>query len=301
MLQRLRKLKLWYRHRAGRITASNFKAASRTNLSQPSLSLINRICYPESYKFSTEATRWGCEHEAVTREEYCNQVKRNHLNYSIMDSGLIIHPDYPYLGASPDGLISCDCCGRGTLEVKCPFSCRDNSIVETSEKTAFCLDRTSEGDFELNKKHAYYYQVQLQIKLSGCKYSDFVVWSESELVILRITLDEEYLAEAIANVTFFFKYSILPELLAKWYTKPHLPSKTTSDDAIADSSESESLEKWCYCRRGEDVGDMIMCESKKCAIEWFHLECLRITHAQIPKGKWYCPDCRKTVKKKKVK
>ena len=40
---------------------------------------------------------------------------------------------------------------------------------------------------------------------------------------------------------------------------------------------------------------MIGCDNSKCPIEWFHLSCLHIT--QLPKGKWYCPECRrKTLK-----
>ena len=54
---------VWFRYRAGRVTASRFKAAACTDPTQPSQSLLKMICYPESYKFSNAATRWGCEHE----------------------------------------------------------------------------------------------------------------------------------------------------------------------------------------------------------------------------------------------
>ena len=37
--------KTWFRYRAGRVTASKFKAAARTNKSSPSQSLIRAICY----------------------------------------------------------------------------------------------------------------------------------------------------------------------------------------------------------------------------------------------------------------
>lgn len=51
------KSKLWNIHREGRITASNFKAVVKTNPCMPAESLIKKICYPQAYKFSTEATR----------------------------------------------------------------------------------------------------------------------------------------------------------------------------------------------------------------------------------------------------
>jgi hypothetical protein len=41
--------KLWYRYRAGRVTASKVKAVCRTDSDQPSQSLIKSICYPEAF------------------------------------------------------------------------------------------------------------------------------------------------------------------------------------------------------------------------------------------------------------
>ena len=28
----------------------------------------------------------------------------------------------PFIGGSPDPIVSCDCCGRACIEVNCPFS-----------------------------------------------------------------------------------------------------------------------------------------------------------------------------------
>ena len=51
------KSRLWYSYRAGRITASKFKAAVSTDAAMPSQSLIKSICYPEQYKFTSAATK----------------------------------------------------------------------------------------------------------------------------------------------------------------------------------------------------------------------------------------------------
>ena len=48
---------VWFQQRAGRVTASNFKAATRTSPTEPSRSLVTKICYPEAVKFTSEATR----------------------------------------------------------------------------------------------------------------------------------------------------------------------------------------------------------------------------------------------------
>ena len=57
------------------------------------------------------------------------------------------------------------------------------------------------------------------MKLCMVTFCDFVMWREDELVIIRIDLDEQFVTEAIDKATTFFKYGILPEVVAKWYTR----------------------------------------------------------------------------------
>ena len=62
--------KLWFKFRAGRVTASHMKQACHTDPAMPSQSLIKTICYPEAYRIFTKATQWGCKHEALARNHY---------------------------------------------------------------------------------------------------------------------------------------------------------------------------------------------------------------------------------------
>ena len=87
----------------------------------------------------------------------------------------------------------------------------------------------------------------------------------------------------------------MPELVGKWYTRAasipqsqHVPERDIQ--APEGSSQSESRTTWCYCN-GEEEGKMIACDDDQCLIQWFHTSCLKITN--VPKGKWFCPDCRK--------
>ena len=99
--------KAWFRFRSGRVTASRIKSACRTNLEKPSVSLIKAVCYPEATRFSNAAPTWGIKNEAVAREAYLLTMKEKHKNFELTLCGLVIHPDYPCLGASPDGLVFC--------------------------------------------------------------------------------------------------------------------------------------------------------------------------------------------------
>ncbi|XP_046864314.1 uncharacterized protein LOC124458317 [Xenia sp. Carnegie-2017] len=103
----------WFTQRACRITASRLKAVLSTKPENPSRSLIKCICYPEAHRFSTAATRHGCKHEIQARKEYEKVMRKSHYNFSLCDSGLRINPKWPFMGASPDGVVNCDCCGMG--------------------------------------------------------------------------------------------------------------------------------------------------------------------------------------------
>ena len=64
--------------------------------------------------------KYGREMEERARENYYALVGPYHSNFAITKTGLHISADYPHLGASPDGIIDCDCCGKGLVEIKCP-------------------------------------------------------------------------------------------------------------------------------------------------------------------------------------
>lgn len=68
------------------------------------------------------------------------------------------------------------------------------------------------------------------------------------------------------------------------------PSGPSGPSGPQGERSSENL--YCYCQCPYDeVSEMIACDGKDCAIEWFHFECVGIMVP--PKGKWFCPDCRK--------
>jgi len=45
----------------------------------------------------------------------------HHDGFALKDTGLHVLKDKPYLGAPPDGLVECNCHGKGVLEIKCPY------------------------------------------------------------------------------------------------------------------------------------------------------------------------------------
>lgn len=102
--RRQAKSKMWYSFRAGRITASKMKAVCETNQANPAQSIIKAICYPESTKFTSKATTWGCKHEQLAQDCFLDNMKLSHENCRMENSGFVICQVVPHIGASPDGM-----------------------------------------------------------------------------------------------------------------------------------------------------------------------------------------------------
>ena len=95
-----------------------------------------------------------------------------HQDFTLRKAGLYISKEKPFLGASPDGIISCSCCGKGALEIKCPFK-YISGLQGVAGSSNCCLS----ANYTLKEGHEYYAQVQLHMYTANCVYTDFLVWT----------------------------------------------------------------------------------------------------------------------------
>lgn len=140
-------------------------------------------------------------------------------------TGVFIHPEYPWLAASPDGIASCDCCGRRVIEIKCPYNCSVESKKELKIDDLQWMPLKQTSD--------YYYQMQLQMLCVGVDACDFIIWAEKEHRIIRYPRDTEKGNEIIQKSREFFYNAIIPELLAKFHTterRKRKAAKTQSEN-----------------------------------------------------------------------
>jgi hypothetical protein len=149
---------------------------------------------------------------------------------------------------------------------------------------------------KLDTKHMYYYQVQTQLGVCQIESGYFVVWTEKDLHIEQIMFDNNMWKEICEKSRHIFVTAILPELVGKFYS--HLPfsqplSSVENNVKPKVKSRENTEELWCFCAQVES-GSMICCDNEECPIQWYHYLCLGISCA--PRGKWYCPDCRKLSK-----
>ena len=58
------------------------------------------------------------------------------------------------------------------------------------------------------------------------------------------------------------------------------------DDPITEDDRRE------YCTCGLPSNEfMIWCDDGNCEIQWYHYQCVGLTEATVPKGKWFCDLC----------
>ena len=260
----------WFEHRRGRLTASKFGAICHTSVTKPSRSLVAQILQLSPMPKSA-ALSWGIEHEKTAREQYLAIQEKQHTSFKLEATGLCVNPSFPHLGASPDGLISCNCCGNGVLEIKCPYSVRHT----TPDQASYLLS-TDDG-YKLSEKHDYYYQIQGQLGILQRQRCDFVCWTPHGIHIEQIIYDPSFFSNICCKLQSFFVLVVLPRVLcgAEKENTCH-PSETTG--------------VFCYCRKGE-VGKMVLCDNPSCKYGWFHFSCINLKSA--PEGAWFCPDCKK--------
>ena len=166
--------------------------------------------------------------------------------------------------------VSCDCCGSGCGEVKCPVVIIDGNFDDYVQHKNSCLEKVN-GNLQLKESHSYYYQVQQQLfSVPDLQYDDFVVYAidkakNTHLFVQRIYPDVQHWNSVLPKLETFWRICILPEILGRWYTRrctvpPTLPSK----DAI------------CFCRTERDE-DSILCSNKDCPYQRFHPSCLSLS------------------------
>jgi len=86
-----------------------------------------------------------------------------------------VDPDFPFIGASPDRIFSCDCCEPACVEIKCPYSINHTTPYDNDIKLPYLIKKGD--DMTLNENHGYYTQVLMQLGVTRMTHGYFMVWT----------------------------------------------------------------------------------------------------------------------------
>lgn len=185
------KSKFYLGLRRGRITGSNFKDCCVTTIENPSQSTINYIINPRNLD-NVPSITYQSKNRKKAIEQYTRNAILGHESFSYNQCGLIINPNHPYFVGSPDGIVSCSCHGKGCVAVKCLKILESGGSFEVLTQKPNNILIKNGNLYCLEESHEYFYQVQLQINLVGLKYCDVVIWSPSNILVVKVYADVNF-------------------------------------------------------------------------------------------------------------
>jgi len=190
------KSKSWFEHRRKRLTASKFGIVINRRNENPSDTFINSVLGTKS--FWNKSCQWGLDNERKAISLYEQQEQIN-----VFSCGFIINPKWPWLGCSPDGIIS----NEKAVEIKCPFSKKDLTILECCEDKNFFL-KIADGKPYLKRNHNHFYQCQGVMAICELKQIDFIVYTEKSLFVENISFDSKLWDSTILSslTKFYFEH-----------------------------------------------------------------------------------------------
>lgn len=136
----------WMLYRKGLITASiAYSVYTRVHTLKTKMgphdvrSLLKSVLTEQTVQ--TPAMSRGIMLERTAKDFYL--ATTTHQTVKLESMGLVIFKEHPCIGASPDGLVTCNCCVARVLEVKCPVNLERFRTKE--------LTKLSNGNFTLKK------------------------------------------------------------------------------------------------------------------------------------------------------
>lgn len=193
---------LWHQERKKRLTASNFgricKLLESTDRGKTAKDIFSSNFTGNIY------TKYGTDNEINAIHDF-----EKVLGKSVTACGLFVHPDYPYLAASPDGLIDDD----AIIEIKCPYKARNMCPEDAITQKLIQFATFDNGTFRLKRTDKYYFQLQGQLFVSGKHDCYFIVWTKFGLLYEKITRDVEFWNEMFPKLKTFYFESLLPVIL----------------------------------------------------------------------------------------
>lgn len=200
---------LWFQARKGRVTASRFytvftkietmKKKSTTTCE----SLIDSFLFPTVLDHISHIQRGAMLEDKALQSLLQRLGEDGHKNVRAKQCGLFVDKTDTFLGASPDGIIECDCCEPRLVEIKCP----------TKDLLAYThIDGQTK---KLKKRDIYYGQVQGQMMVAGFQSTWFFAFfgDQHENHLELIPHDQKFCEKMRKNLCMFYRLHLAPQIL----------------------------------------------------------------------------------------
>ena len=311
----------WLDHRKGRVTSSVAgECAAAVSGTPPAFVKSIHSCVARIMGYygnpTSPALQWGKDHEAMARKHYAahHRLHRKHTGVSCSDTGLWISTKFPFIAASPDGIVTCKVCGDGLVEIKNPYKNRKMTIselVHESESSGLICENNV---IHLDRKHRYYDQIQTQLFAAEYEWCDFVVHTSAtndNIHVERIFLDRNHLDILLPKLLFFFSEAITPELLSgqvrdRVKANAEKRRQNKQQNTTTPLLLNDSLYRCGVCGDvcdDDPIDDSYQSVGCDLCHVWYHFICVRLTGEEAflkrRNSSWKCDKCKRGSRKRK--
>ena len=317
----------WHKYRRGLITASNFSRvvsrvnvirSSRTTDNKTNENVVDDIVNGSKFK-GNAATRYGQSKEKRAAELYKRTMETQHSDLCVSESGLRLHKQHCFLGASPDRIVQCSCHQQRLVEIKCPFRLAESEDISSLD---FVTKNKTTMELELKETSAYYMQIQGQMAVVGVEECDLVIYCglKDSVEIVPVKFNAHYWKERCEKLCFFFEQYIAPPLLNVTVTEDRVANVNSSDDTLIPTDSNKSILQESRKFIQESISNLtkrfpcghcghllkeevtredqnsVGCDCKDCGCnQWFHWKCVDYEANALSEldddTPWYCQSC----------
>ena len=209
----------WFKERQWRITASYFGRVCKMRKSTSPVKLANAITTQCQKQLILLACSWGKDNEPIAVSAYIQHMTNCKRIISVSPTGLRINPDFPYLGASPDGLVTdVDCPDpNGNLEVKCPYKYRNLDPNQAAENKDFCSE-LKDGILKLKRNTITFTRFRARWpSLSGNGVTLSYIYTNNKVSVERVAFDDEFWMTMLPTLRDFYVKGLVPILVNRLY------------------------------------------------------------------------------------
>jgi len=193
----------WFAQRKNRITGSVAGAILGLNPYLKPEAVLRRMVrdhhgLPSEFTGNI-ATEYGTLHEPMALLGFLNKY-----GYPVDEVGFFVHPDYKWLGASPDGIFVNAFGESCILEIKCPYGLRNEPFAQFKS---------------IDTQQHYYAQLQIEMACTGLKQAYFYQWNEYCDSLEIVPFDSEWFNAALPKLRLFYEL-FLSEIKNKAHLEP---------------------------------------------------------------------------------
>lgn len=140
-------------------------------------------------------------------------MSSRHHDFTLIDSGLLVNEEFTFLGASPDCIQFCKCCGMKLIEVKSIYSKKNlKPSIVAEDKISYDSERSK---WTLKTETSWYYQIQCQMAVTKVYNTDLVIYKNKGILILGVNFNQEFWSIVFTKLKDFYLKNMVPEILSR--------------------------------------------------------------------------------------